>query len=187
MYGSYSHSRSPTDKAPDYVFWMERDYWKLPEAAKILCGRDPMARFTGRPRYNTSWRVIDIIDHAFQAVQDGKLAGDRSALLPVHVMVTPLDFLQWARRESFEIPDQLRQRLEDPDLSRQGATVGIVASRQPALISEKTVLTVAATLQMTHPELSFEQIACHQAMKVVGGVQDEKQQLEALKLLKEKL
>ena len=166
MYTDYSR-KDQVEKTPDYGFWLKREHWKLPEAAKLICGRDPMARFTGKPKFNTKWRVIDIIDRAFDAVQAGQLRGDRSALLPVHVMVAPEDFLGWAKEFGLEIPGELQS---DPTPEQSPEVQTRVYATAGPKINAHLVQVVARTLKIALPNLTNREIADHEAMKKVAGI-----------------
>src|SRR4051812_25452922 len=80
----------------DYSPWLNKEYWSLTEAAKLLCGRDPNGKIPGSQVFNRSHRVIDIIDRAFAVAQNGDIKVVRPALLPIHLLIDPFSFLSWA-------------------------------------------------------------------------------------------
>ena len=143
---------------PDYFFWKEKDVWFLPDAAKLICGRDPVNRYPGRPRYNTKHKVIDIIDMSFDAVRQGGLKPCRDALIPNHVQILPSVFICWAVERGLEVPEPL-QELLDRD-QEEFSLRDMVKER---------VVTVARTLWTLEPELSLQQVTYHKAMKTIIG------------------
>jgi hypothetical protein len=148
-------TRSNTfNSLPDYPFWLSKEVWLLPDSAKLLCGRDPMSRYPGKPIYNKNRKVIEIIDLAFEATKEGHLAVQREALLPNHIIVTPKDFIYWASTLDLEIPDELKS----------------LCVREPTIVSEtnheilkERVQTAIKVLQLTQPSLTLNEILVHEA------------------------
>jgi len=160
-YASNLPSRSTVfNGEPDYKFWRSKEVWLLPDSAKLLCGRDPMSKYPGRPIYNKSLKVIDIIDNAFEATRTGKLLVKREALLPNHILIAPKDFLFWASSEGLEIPGPLEE----------------LCSREPAIesklsheILKERIQTVARTIWFENPSTTQADMIKHKAMSMIIG------------------
>lgn len=145
----------------DYEFWIKKEVWLLPDAAKLLCGRDPLGKYPGRPIYNQTFKVIGIIDKAFEATRTGELPVKREALLPNHILLAPKQFLYWASKESFEIPKAL-QKLYRNEPS--------IVSDLPHDLLEDRVKTAARTMMYLDSTLSIEEISTHDVLKKIIGL-----------------
>jgi hypothetical protein len=153
--------RNGLDGEPDYVFWVTKEFWQLAEAAKIVCGRNPLNKYPSKSLFNVQFKVLDIIDIAYEAVKKGELASVRNSPIPNHVLVKPQDFLRWGNAQGFEIPLPL-QGLGDSEES---------TSRFDDLIRERAII-VFKTLRIVFPRYTVEQIINHRAMHEIIG--DEK-------------
>ncbi|MEZ4743234.1 MAG: hypothetical protein R3B45_12445 [Bdellovibrionota bacterium] len=145
---------------PDYEFWKQKEVWLLPDAAKLLCGRDPMSKYPGRPIYNKKLKVIDIIDRAFAATKLGNLSVQREALLPNHILLAPKDFLQWAQYENLEMPDPLQELCSEASPTKEVTSHDIMKER---------VQTAAKVLWYNKPNLDKATVISHDAMQMIVG------------------
>lgn len=148
------------DLEPDYRFWADKDTWQLSEAAKLLCGRDPLGRYPGRPRYNAAAKVIGVIDLAFAAVKEGTLPSVRAALIPNHVVLEPQAFILWASKSGLEIPCGLKRVLESEKSTNGSSKILLDVAKERAI-------AVARTLWMVQPDLSLSSVLSHRAMKYI--------------------
>ncbi len=145
---------------PDYSFWQKKEVWLLPDSAKLICGRDPMSKYPGKPIYNQGLKVIDIIDQAFEATRCGKLPVVREALLPNHILVSPKEFLFWAGESGFEIPSPfLDMCVREPE---------IISTTNHEILRER-MQTAARVLWSLHPALSISQIIQHDSLILITG------------------
>jgi hypothetical protein len=145
---------------PDYEFWQKKEVWLLPDSAKLLCGRDPMSKYPGKPIYNQRLKVIDIIDQAFEATRSGKLPVVREALLPNHILVSPKEFLFWAGEIGFEIPTPFVDMcLREPE----------IVSTTPHEILKERMQAGARVIWSIFPEMAIDDVIHHKAMTVIIG------------------
>jgi hypothetical protein len=145
---------------PDYEFWQKKEVWLLPDSAKLLCGRDPMSKYPGKPIYNQKLKVIDIIDQAFEATRNGRLRVVREALLPNHILVAPKEFLYWAGSAGFEIPAPFTDMcVREPE----------IVSTVPHDILKERMQAGAQVLWSVFPEMPIDDLIQHRGMKVVIG------------------
>ena len=145
---------------PDYDFWQKKEVWLLPDSAKLLCGRDPMSKYPGKPIYNQRLKVIDIIDQAFEATRNGKLPVVREALLPNHILVSPKEFLFWAGEAGFEIPAPFVDMcIREPE---------IVSKTSHEILKERMQAS-AQIIWSIYPEMLIEDVIRHKGMVIVIG------------------
>lgn len=140
---------------PDYLYWRTKDQWSLNEACKLICGRDPVHKYPTPQDYNKGKKVIDIIDHATDAVRAKELRALRDALISIHIQVEPGEFVRWAISNGYEIaPD-----LED----LKGAAPGAAANVNETI--KDRILTIARTLMIVTPGITINEIHLHAAMR----------------------
>ena len=151
--------RHAKDLEPDYRFWMEKETWQLLEAAKLLCGRDPLGRYPGRPRFNAGLKVIGVIDQAYEAVKEGALECVRDALIPNHVVLEPVVFLRWAASVGLAIPPGMASLMKE---TKPETVPGILTD-----VARERAIAVARTLWMVDGQLSLSEVLSHRAMKYI--------------------
>lgn len=175
--------KTPRSFDPDYMYWRSKEVWTLSEAAKLICGRDPVQKYPTPQKFNKKTKVIDIIDIAANAVSAGELNSVRSALIPIHIQVRAKEFMVWVFANDFEAPEPLRSLAEDTPEE---------FTDSESLIKERAI-TVARTLQAVDPTLTIVEIVLHPAMQLIladqrprpevleGWLSDRRQNFESTK------
>ena len=156
---SYRPLTSRATEAPDYLFWRSKDLWSLNEAAKLICGRDPIQKYPRPQTHNRGVKVIDVIDAAAKAAEHSQLPVVRKGLIAIHIQVHPPEFVRWALQTGYEVPDELRGLAEQE-----------VCEETPEdLVVKDRIQTVARTLWAIDPMMQLDQVFRHRAMRQIVG------------------
>lgn len=113
-------------RAADFDHWTKKDLWTLEEAIQLLCKLEPIDDLsklerTGATSLNIPWEIKQIIP---QRIDIAKTSINTKKLKPYQISnpwggiqydFLPAEFLQWAQIKKFQIPDELRDIIEQPE------------------------------------------------------------------------
>lgn len=104
-------------KPADYTKWKRKTTWRLHEAVALMLGIEPHQKIQeGDQVYSDYW---DMLDTARRSERKDLRTTGRTTVnnyVEIYASVEPAYFLKWAKGKGYEIPEELVDLLDSPEM-----------------------------------------------------------------------